>query len=257
MKIKLVILGCGSSLGVPRADGNWGKCNPKEKKNYRTRCSVLIKSKIKNILIDTSPDLRHQLIKNKITNIDLVIYSHMHGDQVHGINDLRIFSLMKNKKLPVFADQPTKKYLFNNFNYCFKDNPGYQAILKLNLLKKNFRFFGKKSKISIKTVPVHHGKIKSQSFIINKSCAYINDANKIDKKDMKYFKNLNYFVIDCLRHRKHPSHFNLSEVIELTKLLKPKKTILTNLHSDLDYNDLINILPKNIIPAYDGMSFYI
>ena len=257
MKIKFVILGCGSSLGVPRADGNWGKCNPKEKKNYRTRCSVLIKSKIKNILIDTSPDLRHQLIKNKITNIDLVIYSHMHGDQVHGINDLRIFSLKKNKKLPVFADQLTKKYLFNNFNYCFKDNPGYQAILKLNLLKKNFKFFGKKSKILIKTIPVHHGKIKSQSFIINKSCAYINDANKIDKKDMKYFKNLNYFVIDCLRHRKHPSHFNLSEVIELTKLLKPKKTILTNLHSDLDYNDLINILPKNIIPAYDGMSFYI
>ena len=257
MKIKFVILGCGSSLGVPRADGNWGKCNPKEKRNYRTRCSVLIKSKIKNILIDTSPDLRHQLIKNKITNIDLVIYSHMHGDQMHGINDLRIFSLKKNKKLPVFADQLTKKYLFNNFNYCFKDNPGYQAILKLNLLKKNFKFFGKKSKISIKTIPVHHGKIKSQSFIINKSCAYINDANKIDKKDMKYFKNLNYFVIDCLRHRKHPSHFNLSEVIELTKLLKPKKTILTNLHSDLDYNDLINILPKNIIPAYDGMSFYI
>jgi len=257
MKIKFVILGCGSSFGVPRADGNWGKCNPKEKKNYRTRCSVLIKSKIKNILIDTSPDLRHQLIKNKITNIDLVIYSHMHGDQVHGINDLRIFSLKKNKKLPVFADQSTKNYLFNNFNYCFKDNPGYQAILKLNLLKKNFRFFGKKSKISIKTVPVHHGKIKSQSFIINKSCAYISDANKIDKKDMKYFKNLNYFVIDCLRYRKHPTHFNLSEVIELTKLLKPKKTILTNLHSDLDYNDLINILPKNIIPAYDGMSFYI
>ena len=107
------------------------------------------------------------------------------------------------------------------------------------------------------SVPVQHGKIKSQSFIINKSCAYINDANKIHKKDMKYFKNLNYFVIDCLRHHKHPSHFNLTEVIELTKILKPKKTILTNLHSDLDYNDLINILPKNIVPAYDGMSFYI
>ena len=257
MKIKFIILGCGSSLGVPRADGNWGKCNPKEKRNYRTRCSVLIKSKIKNILIDTSPDLRHQLIKNKITNIDLVIYSHMHADQVHGINDLRIFSLKKNKKLPVFADQLTKKYLFNNFNYCFKDNPGYQAILKLNLLKKNFRFSNKTNSILIESVPVQHGKIKSQSFIINKSCAYINDANKIYKKDMKYFKNLNYFVIDCLRYRKHPSHFSLSEVIELTKLLKPKKTILTNLHSDLDYNELINILPKNIVPAYDGMSFYI
>ena len=257
MKIKFIILGCGSSFGVPRPDGNWGNCNPKEKKNYRTRCSALIKSKVKNILIDTSPDLRHQLIKNNITNIDLVIYSHKHGDQVHGINDLRIFSLKNNKKIPVFADYETKKYLYNNFNYCFNDNPSYKAILKLNLLKKNFKFSNKKNIISIKSVPVQHGKIKSQSFIINKSCAYINDANKIHKKDMKYFKNLNYFVIDCLRYHKHPSHFNLTEVIELAKILKPKKTILTNLHSDLDYNDLINILPKNIVPAYDGMSFYI
>ena len=127
----------------------------------------------------------------------------------------------------------------------------------MNLLKKNFKFSSKKSKISIRSVPVEHGRIKSQSFIINKSCAYINDANRIHKKDMRYFKNLNYFVIDCLRHNNHPSHFNLSEVIELTKILKPKKTILTNLHSDLDYNELINILPKNIVPAYDGMSFYI
>ena len=143
MKIKFIILGCGSSLGVPRADGNWGKCDSKEKKNYRTRCSAIIKSKLKNILIDTSPDLRHQLIKNNITNIDLVIYSHKHGDQVHGINDLRIFSLKNSKKIPVFADYETKKYLYNNFNYCFNDNPNYKAILKLNLLKKNFRFFGK------------------------------------------------------------------------------------------------------------------
>ena len=257
MKIKFIILGCGSSFGVPRADGSWGQCDPKEIKNYRTRCSALIKSNVKNILIDTSPDLRQQLIKNNITNIDLVIYSHKHADQVHGINDLRIFSLKNNKKIPVFADYETKKYLYNNFNYCFNNSSSYKAILKLNLLKKNFKFSNKKNKILIKSIPVQHGKIKSQSFIINKSCAYINDANKIYKKDMKYFKNLNYFVIDCLRHNNHPSHFNLSEVIELTKILKPKKTILTNLHSDLDYNDLINILPKNIVPAYDGMSFYI
>ena len=104
MKIKFIILGCGSSLGVPRADGNWGKCDPKEKKNYRTRCSALIKSKVKNILIDTSPDLRHQLIKNNITNIDLVIYSHKHGDQVHGINDLRLFSLKNDKQKQSFIE---------------------------------------------------------------------------------------------------------------------------------------------------------
>ena len=138
MKIKFIILGCGSSLGVPRADGSWGNCDPKEKKNYRTRCSAFIKSNIKNILIDTSPDLRHQLIKNKINNIDYVIYSHKHGDQVHGINDLRVFSLKNKKKISVYADYQTGKYIKNNFSYCFKSTPSYKAILKLFNLKKRF-----------------------------------------------------------------------------------------------------------------------
>ena len=257
MKVKFIILGCGSSLGVPRADGNWGNCNPKIKRNYRTRCSAFIKSKIKNILIDTSPDLRHQLIKNNITNVNCVIYSHKHSDQVHGINDLRVFSYKNNEKMPVYADYETGKYIKNNFSYCFNNTPSYRAILKLNKLKKNFSFSKNGKSISIKSVPVKHGRIKCQSFIINKSCAYVSDANKIYNKDLKHFKNLNYFVIDCLRLNHHPSHFNLSEVIELTEYLKPKKAILTNLHADLDYNYLLKILPKNIVPAYDGMSFYI
>jgi len=257
MNIKFIILGCGSSLGVPRADGTWGKCNPKEKKNYRTRCSALIKSNSKNILIDTSPDLRHQLIKNNITNIDNVIFTHKHGDQIHGINDLRIFSLKNSKKIPVYADKETSKYLNNNFSYCFNDTPGYKAILKLNKIKKKFSFLDKGNLISIKSIPVQHGRIESQSFIINNKCAYVSDANKIYDQDLKFFMNLKYFVIDCLRINKHPSHYNLNEVIELTKIIRPKKTILTNLHADLDYNYLLDILPKNIIPAYDGMSFYI
>ena len=257
MKVKFIILGCGSSLGVPRADGNWGNCNPNIKRNYRTRCSAFIKSKIKNILIDTSPDLRHQLIKNNITNVNCVIYSHKHGDQVHGINDLRVFSYKNNEKMPVYADYETGKYIKNNFSYCFNNTPSYRAILKLNKLKKNFSFSKNGKSISIKSVPVKHGRIKCQSFIINKSCAYVSDANKIYNKDLKHFKNLNYFVIDCLRLNHHPSHFNLSEVIELTEYLKPKKAILTNLHADLDYDYLFKILPKNIVPAYDGMSFYI
>ena len=127
MKIKFIILGCGSSLGVPRADGTWGKCNPKEKKNYRTRCSALIKSNSQNILIDTSPDLRHQLIKNNITNIDNVIFTHKHGDQIHGINDLRIFSLKNAKKIPVYADNETRKYLYSNFSYCFSTFIGFMG----------------------------------------------------------------------------------------------------------------------------------
>lgn len=257
MKIKFIILGSGYSLGVPGADGNWGKCNPKEKKNYRTRCSAFIQSKIKNIIIDTSPDIRNQLIKNNIKNVDCAIFSHKHGDQIHGINDLRIFSLKSNQKIPIFADLETGNYLKNNFSYCFNDFPGYKAILKLNRLKKKISFVKNGKSISIRSIPVQHGKILSQSFIINKSCAYICDANKIFNKDLKYFKNLNYLVIDCLRFNSHPSHFNLNKVIELTRVIKPKKTILTNLNDEMDYNYLLKILPKNIVPGYDGMSFYI
>jgi len=257
MKIKFIILGCGSSLGVPKADGNWGNCNPRVKKNYRTRCSAFIKSKYNNILIDTSPDLRNQLLKNNINKIDHVIYTHSHGDQVHGINDLRVFSLKNSKKIPVYADDITASYIKSNFSYCFNDNYGYKAILNLNKIKKNFIFKNKENYISIKSIPVKHGNIKSQSFIINNSCAYVSDANKIYDKYLKFFNNLKYLVIDCLRYNSHPSHYNLQDVINLTKIIKPKKTILTNLSADMDYNHLIKILPKNIVPAYDGMSFNI
>ena len=253
--IKFIILGCGSSMGVPRADGNWGRCDSKNIKNFRTRCSAFIKSTNKNILIDTSPDLRFQLIKNKIKDVDLVLYSHMHGDQVHGINDLRIFSLMKSKKIPVYADNLTKKYLLKNFTYCFKNTRDYRSILTMNNMQKNFSIKDGKNKISIKSIPVQHGLIKSQSFIINNACAYISDANKIYSKDIKHFKRLKYLVIDCLRLNKHPSHFNLDDVLKLQTTLKAKNVILTNLHSDLDYKRLKSILPKNIKPAHDGLSF--
>ena len=257
MKVKFIILGCGSSLGVPNAAGNWGNCNPREKKNYRTRCSALIKSKNKNILIDTSPDLRYQLLKNNISNIDRVLYSHKHADQVHGINDLRVFYLKRRKKIPIYADDKTKKYLTENFSYCFKKSNEYEAILQIYGIYKNLSFFDEGNLISIKSIPVQHGKIKSQSFIVNKSCAYVSDCSKIYDNDLKFFHKLKYFVIDCLRIQKHPSHLNLNKVLELVKIIKPKKTILTNLHSDLDYNSLLKILPKNIVPAYDGMSFII
>ena len=257
MKVKFIILGCGSSLGVPNATGNWGNCNPRERKNYRTRCSALIKSKNKNILIDTSPDLRYQLLKNNISNIDCVLYSHKHADQVHGINDLRVFYLKRRKKIPVYADDKTKKYLIENFSYCFKKSNEYEAILQINGIYKNLSFLDEGNLISIKSIPVQHGKIKSQSFIVNRSCAYVSDCSKIYDNDLKFFHKLKYFVIDCLRIQKHPSHLNLNKVLELVKIIKPKKTILTNLHSDLDYNYLLKILPKNIVPAYDGMSFFI
>ena len=136
MSIKFTILGCGSSLGVPRIDGYFGNCNPKEIKNYRTRCSALISTKNTFTLIDTSPDIKIQLIKNKVKNIDRVLYSHFHADQTHGINEMRFFYLKKRNKIPVYADQRTKKYLLSNFKYCFKKTFEYPSVLSMNSLKK-------------------------------------------------------------------------------------------------------------------------
>ena len=254
MKLKFTLLGCGSSMGVPRADGFWGRCDPKQKKNYRTRCSGLISSKNQNIIIDTSPDLRSQLIKNKVKNISKVLFTHMHADQTHGINDLRIFFLKQKKMIDVYADKNTSIYLKKSFSYCFKSKHNYPSILKLHLLKKNHYFKDQKTNININSVHVKHGQINCMSFIVNHSLAYASDVSHIYNKDLIKFKNLKYLVIDCLRFSKHPAHYNYDQVIKLIKILKPFKAILTNLHSDLDYNYLLKISPNNVIPGYDGLT---
>ena len=253
--MKFIILGCGSSMGVPRSNGFFGKCNPNNKKNYRSRCSALIKTKTETALIDTSPDLRQQLINNKINIIDKVFYSHLHADQTHGINDLRVFYLKKKKPIPIYADKLTKKYLFDTFKYCFVDNnKEYPAILKLNSINKKLFLIDGNKKVPIKAIKVKHGNIDSICYIINNKLAYISDVSDIRKRDYKYFKNLEYIIIDRLRLKPHPSHLNLESSLNLIEKFKPKKAILTNLHTDLDYDFIKKILPKNIEPAYDGLT---
>ena len=253
--MKFIILGCGSSMGVPRPDGFFGNCNPKNKKNYRTRCSALLKTSEENILIDTSPDLRQQLLRHKIKKINKVLYSHLHADQTHGINDLRSFYINNKKPINVFADSFTSKYLKKTFSYIFKSiSKDYPATLKINKLKKNFFIYNNNKKIEIKTVRVEHGRVKSNCFIIDKKLAYISDVSKIYKKDFKYFKNLEYLVLDCLWYDPHPSHFNLKTSLSIIKKFKPKRAVLTNLSPVLDYKELKKNLPKNIVPAHDGFS---
>ena len=254
MAIKFIILGSGSSMGVPRADGFFGNCNPNNKKNYRTRCSALIKFNKENILIDTSPDLRQQLIFNNIKSINKVFYTHLHADQTHGINDLRAFFLKNKKQLPVYADKKTAKYLLSTFKYCFKSTTTYPSTLTLNTLKKKIVLNCDNENLIIKAIPVKHGNIESVCYLLNNELAYASDISLIYKKDINLFKNLRYFIIDCLWLKKHPAHFNLEQVLNIVKIIKPKKTILTNMHSDLDYNNLKKILPKNIIPGFDGMT---
>ena len=252
MKTFLTILGCGSSMGVPRADGFWGSCDKNNKKNYRTRSSALISRGNNNILIDTSPDLRLQLLKNKIRNISSVLYTHHHADQTHGINDLRVFFLKNKKKINIYADKITLGFLKKNFSYYFKNGLGYPAILKANKLKNDFSLGFNNELITFKSMKVKHGKINSIGYIVNNS-AYISDCNKLSKSNIIKLKNLKYFIIDCLRFKSHPSHFSVNEVLSILKEIRPKQTILTNLHSDLDYNILLQKMPINVKPAFDGL----
>jgi len=254
MTIKFIILGSGSSMGVPRADGYSGNCNLNNRKNFRTRCSALIKFNDNNILIDTSPDLRSQLLKNRIKTIDKVFYTHLHADQTHGINDLRPFYLINKKQIPVFADDKTSRYLNTTFKYCFKSSYGYPSTLKLKNLNNKHTFKNKSNQIMIESIPTEHGKIESICYLINRKLAYASDISLFYKRDYKKLTKLDYLIVDCLWYRNHSAHFNLDQVLDLVKILLPKKTILTNMHSDLDYDHLKKILPKNIVPGYDGMS---
>ena len=186
MKLKFTILGSGSSLGVPRIDGNFGKCNPKNKKNFRSRCSALLSIKNYNILIDSSPDIRYQFLKNNIRSLDSVFYTHEHADQTHGINDLRFFYLKKRKQIPVYANKRTAKYLLSSFNYCFKKNGGfYPPIMTLKKLKNKHSFFG--NKITIKSFEVKHGSINSVCYIFNDKIAIEGGVGFVTENYLRQF----------------------------------------------------------------------
>ncbi len=254
MKNKFTILGCGSSLGSPWITNYWGNCNKKNKKNLRTRCCAHFQYKDISVLIDTSPDLKNQFRQNKLKNVDAVLYSHEHADQTSGIFELRPFFWLNQKKIDIYGSKKTIKELKKKYDFCFQPRHGYMPIAKEHIIKDNFFLKKKNNKIKIKTFEVQHGLIKSTAFIIDK-IAYISDCNYISNKSKKYLNNLDFLIIDCLRYKSHPSHYNYEKAVFLSKELKPKKTILTNLHVDLDYSKLKKKLPINIVPAFDGMNF--
>jgi len=252
MKSKLIILGCGSSIGVPRIDGFWGNCKKNEKKNIRTRCSALIVKGSNTVLIDVSPDIKYQLLSNKIKNISSVIFTHEHADQTNGLFELRPFYWKAGKKINAYGDFQAMNLIKKRQDYLFKGSKSYPAIIKSNTIKSRF-FLGKNvEKIFFKTIKAHHGNTFSTIYVFEKT-AYVSDCNDLSIIKMSELRNLNYLIIDCLKIKKHPSHFNLDESLYIHQKLKPKKTILTNLHYDLDYNFLLKNLPKNVVPAYDGL----
>jgi|TARA_B110000211_G_C14071391_1_gene550146 phosphoribosyl 1,2-cyclic phosphate phosphodiesterase len=254
LKNKFTILGCGSSLGSPWITNYWGNCNKQNKKNLRTRCCAHFQYKNISTLIDTSPDLKAQFKYNNITNVDAVIYTHEHADQTSGIFELRPFFWKNKKKINIYGSKKTIKELKSKYDFCFKAKHGYVPIAKEHIIKNNFLIKKGNNKIEINSFEVQHGLIKATAYVFNK-IAYISDCSHIPTVSKFLLYNLDYLIIDCLRVKFHPGHFNLDTALSVSRELNPKKTILTNLHVDFDYEKLKKKLPSNIIPAFDGMSF--
>lgn len=260
MTLIMTILGCGSSGGVPRVGNDWGKCDPANPKNRRRRCSVLLEKTsaqgTTRVLIDTSPDLREQMLGTATTHLDAVWFTHEHADHTHGIDELRAFYLMQRSRIPVYADEATAAILRKRFSYCFEQPPGsdYPAILSLERLTPGQALETLGAGGSIIGLPfmVHHGNINANGFRIG-NAAYVPDLNGIPDESLDALSGLNLLVIDALRRTHHPSHFSLPETLDWIKRLGPKRAVITNMHIDLDYDTLHNELPDHIVPAYDGM----
>ena len=249
---KFTILGCGSSLGSPWIT-NYSAKLKKNSKNIRTRCCAHIQKANLSILIDTSPDIKSQFLNNKIRSLDAIIYTHEHADQTSGIFEMRPFFWKNKKKIPVYASSRTIKELKDKYTFCFSQRHGYKPIMKANTIKKKFLIKKDNTQLFVNAFEVEHGMIKSTGYRFD-DIAYISDCNKISNSVSKKLLNLKYLIIDCLRKEKHPSHFNFDDALSFIKLVKPQKAILTNLHVDMDYFDLKRKLPKNIIPAFDGLN---
>jgi len=253
LKNRFTILGCGSSLGSPWITSYTGNLK-KISKNIRTRCCAHISYKGLSILIDTSPDIKYQFLKNKIRSLDAIMYTHEHADQASGIFEMRPFYWKNKKKIPVYGSKRTIKALLSKYTFCFKPRFGYKPIMTSNIIKNKFTININNKSLKIRSFDVQHGMIKATGYLFDK-VAYISDCNKIPKSSLKSLYNLNFLIVDCLKIEKHPSHFNFKDAIDLINLVKPKKAILTNLHTDMDYDFLKKNLPKNVIPAYDGLKF--
>ncbi len=256
------ILGCGSSGGVPRLGNRWGDCDPTEPKNRRSRCSILLSRKQPggqtDILVDTSPDMREQLLAANCRSLDAVLYTHDHADQTHGLDDLRQIAYLMETMIPVYLDDATRHTLFRRFEYAFKqaENSAYPAILHANEMPasgESFSITGPGGKVNVMPVLLDHGpNVHSLGFRFG-NVAYTPDVSDIPKDSVDLLKGLDLWIVDALRLQPHPTHFHLDLALQWIERLAPKRAVLTNMHIDMDYMTLKEQLPDNVEPAFDGM----
>ena len=254
-KIKVTILGCGSSIGVPSLGNNWGNCNPNNPKNRRRRCSILLEINDFVILIDTSPDLREQLLDANVKRVDAVLFTHGHADHTHGLDDLRpMFWRMKNP-IDVYGDAKTLSLLETRFDYMFKkapESPPYFKVpLSSSLISDSAFSLGG---ITVKPIKQHHGVSgESLGFLFDGRVAYSTDVSHMNDEQLRALEGLDLWIVDCLRWQESLAHSHVARTLEWISKIRPKRSFLTHMTNELDYDLLLQELPKNVEPAYDGL----
>tara|TARA_R110002167_G_scaffold47169_10_gene139940 strand:- start:2246 stop:3049 length:804 start_codon:yes stop_codon:yes gene_type:complete len=259
-ELEVVILGSGSSGGVPRGDGDWGDCDPAEPRNRRSRCSLLLRRHgaggVTSVLIDTSPDLRTQALAAGITHVDAVLYTHDHADQTHGIDDLRVFAMRRRQRIPAWMDGATWSALTSRFPYIFESIEGYPAILEARDIPahgEDWIVSGAGGTLPVRTFDQAHGPIRSVGYRIG-PVVYSSDVSGLDEAALEAVRGAELWIVDALRWTPHPTHAHLDLTLDWIARAGVGKAVLTNLHLDMDYNAVSAVVPAGVEVGFDGWS---
>lgn len=276
-KLKLTLLGCGASGGVPRlggadGSGNWGNCDPANPKNRRRRCALLVEragpNGVTRVLVDAGPDIREQLLSARVTGLDAVLFTHDHADHTHGLDDLRLVFFLIRRKIPSWADERTREILFDRFGYAFETPPGssYPAILEHNLIAEDpargpgryqpIRIEGAGGAIEALPFATPHGRFDALGFRFRnagRDVVYLPDVNEMSDAAWEAVEGLDLWLLDALRYEPHPTHANLDTALSWIERAQPRRAVLINMNIELDYERVAAETPAHVTPAHDGM----
>ena len=263
-KLEVTILGSGSSTGVPRANGDWGAADPANPKNRRSRCSLMVRRPDEGptdtwtgLVIDTSPEFRLQTSGAGLRRLDAVLLTHDHADQTHGLDDIRTFAMIQRARIPTHMDEATHESLMRRFGYVFRGEGGYLAIADDKRIPPHglpWHVDGPSGSIPVVTFDQDHGGVRSVGYRLG-NMAYSSDVVDLPQSAFDALRDLDVWIVDCLRWTPHPTHAHVEKTLSWISQVKPKRAILTDLHIDIDFDDLTSKIPPGVEVAFDGLRF--